>query len=170
GVDVHHLTQELDRLAARPLEGVPSDDRPEAAAVTDTADLVEDGGRLLRLAAGEDDDSAPGEGALHDVTDALGERADGDLLLLVDLLRGRLLEVRGRRLHLHDVRAELAGDLRRVGDDVDRGLPLLRDPRAARIGPDDDGQALPLRLLGEAADLVEHLVPRRRGGVDREAD
>ena len=43
-----------------------------------------------------------------------------------------------RRLDLDDVRAELRGDLRRVGDDVDRRLAFLGDAGAARVGPDDD--------------------------------
>src|SRR5881628_2085418 len=170
GVDVHHLAQEVERLAARPLEGVVADDRPEAAAVADGAHLLEDGGGILRLAAREDDDPPPVEGALHDVAHPLGEGRDRDALLLVDLLRRRLLDVRRRRLHLDDVRAQLAGDLRRVGDHVDCRLALLGDARAARVGPDDHGEALALGLVGQLADLAVHLVARRRGGIDGEAD
>src|SRR5581483_2452402 len=36
--------------------------------------------------------------------------------------------------------------------------------------PDDDGEALALRLLGEPAELRVHLVPERRARVDREPD
>src|SRR2546428_328648 len=170
GVDVHHLTQEVERLAPRPLEGVAADDRSEAAAVADGADLVEDGGGVLRLAAREDHDAPPVEGALHHVAHALGEGRDRDTLLLVDLLRRRLLDVRRRRLHLDDVRAQLAGNLRRVGDHVDRRLAFLGDARASRVGPDDHGEALALGLVGQLADLAVHLVARRRGGIDGEAD
>src|SRR5207249_3556811 len=169
-VDVHDRLEELDRLLARPLEGVAPDDRSEAAAVPDAPDLVEDRGGVLRLPAGEDHDAPAVEGALHHVPHPLGERRDRDALLVVDLLGGRLLDVRRRQLHLDDVRAELAGDLRRVGDDVDRGLALLGEPRAARVGPDDDGEALPLGLLAERPDLLVHRVPQGRSGIDREAD
>src|SRR5438034_6640997 len=50
GVDVHHLAEEVERLAPWPLEGVAADDRPEAAAVADGAHLLEDGSGVLRLA------------------------------------------------------------------------------------------------------------------------
>ena len=69
-----------------------------------------------------------------------------DLALLVDLLRLVLLDVSLRRLDLDDVRAELRGDLRGVGADVDRRLALLREAGAARVAPDDDGEALALGL------------------------
>src|SRR6266700_3243820 len=75
------------------------------------------------------------EGGLDDVTHALGERSEGDTLLLVDLLRRGLLEVRRGQLHLDDVGAELGGDVRGVRRDVDRGLALLGEPRAARVRP-----------------------------------
>src|SRR5262245_12663879 len=152
------------------LEGVAPDDRAEAAAVADGADLVHHRRRLLRLAAREDDDAAAGEGALHDMLHALGQRADGNLLLLVDLLGSVLLDVRRGQLHLDDVGAELRGDLRRVGDHVDGGLALLRDAGTARIRPHHDRQALALRLLSEVAQLLVHHVAQRGGGVDREAD
>src|SRR5437868_7982529 len=88
GVDVHHLPEEGERLLARALERVPADDRAEPAAVADGAHLVEDGGRLLRFAAREDDDAPAVESTLDDVTDAFGERPDRNALLLVHLLRG----------------------------------------------------------------------------------
>jgi hypothetical protein len=125
---------------------------------------------FLRLAAGEDDDAAAVERAPDDVAHALGERADRDLLGLVHLLGGRDLEVRRRRLHLDDVRAELARDLRGVRAHVDGGLAVLRDAGAARVRPHDDRKTLPLRLFGEITDLPVHLVAERRGRVDREAD
>src|SRR5262249_4675338 len=156
--------EEGERLIARPLERVSPDDGTEAAPVADGADLVEDRGGLLRLTAREDDDAPPVERALHDVADALGERADRDALLLVDLLRRLLLDVRRRRLHLDDVRAQLAGDLGRVGDDVDRRLTLLRERRAARVRPHHDGEAFRLRLAREVADLLVHRVPLGRAG------
>src|SRR5262249_10152764 len=108
--------------------------------------------------AREDHDAPTIERALHDVLDALRDRADRDALLLVDLLRLGLLDVRGRHLDLDDVRAELRGAVCRVGDDVDRGLAFLRESRAARIGPDDDREAGLLRLDREAAELLVHLL------------
>src|SRR5207247_4743049 len=170
GVDVHHLAQELERLAPRPLEGVAADDRPEAAAVADGAHLLEDGGGVLRLAAREDDDAPTVEGALHDVAHALGECRDRDALLLVDLLGRRLLDVRRGRLHLDDVSTELGGDLGGIGDHIDRRLALLREHRTARVGPDNHREALPLGLQGQVAELLIHLVPERGARVDREAD
>src|SRR5205809_7025186 len=67
GVDVHHLAQEVERLAPRPLEGVAADDRPEAAAGADGAHLLEDGRRVLGLAASEADDTPAVAGGLHHV-------------------------------------------------------------------------------------------------------
>ena len=127
--------------------------------------------RVLGLAAREDDDAPAVEGALHDVAHALGQRGDRDALLLVDLLRGFLLDVVGRRLHLDEVRAELRGDLRRVGA---RRRSRSRPPsrcrsRAGRTRPRPP-RPTRLRLLGELADLPVHLVARGRAGVDREAD
>src|SRR5207253_1757120 len=97
-------------------------------------------------------------------------RRDGDALLIVDLLGRRLLDVRRRQLHLDDVRAQLAGDLRRVGDDVDRGLALLGEPGAARVRPHHHREPLLLGLLAERADLLVHRVAQVRPRVDREAD
>src|SRR5207249_1761364 len=88
GVDVHHRTEEGDCIALRTLERVAADDRAEAAAVADAADLVEHCVVRLGLAAGEDDDASTAEGALHHVAHAIAERVDLDLLALVDLLRG----------------------------------------------------------------------------------
>src|SRR5207245_7149235 len=51
-----------------------------------------------------------------------------------------------------------------------RRLALLGDARAARVGPDDHGETLALGLVGQLTDLAVHLVTRRRGGVDGEAD
>ena len=155
--------------ARGPLEGVAADDRAIAAAVADGAGLVIDAVEILGRAAGEDDDAPAGEARLHDMGDALGQRADLDLLLLIDLLRLGLLEMGRRRLHLDDMGAEQGGHMRGIGGDVDGGLALLRDA-AARIGPDDDGEAAILGLLGELADLL-HLVEGRIGaGIDGEAD
>src|SRR5438046_1493608 len=85
----------------------------------------------FRIATGEDDDPPPAEGTLHHVTDAVGERRQRHALLLVHLLRRGLLDVRARGLHLDDVRAQLGGDLRRIGDDIDRRLALFGYPRSA---------------------------------------
>ena len=104
------------------------------------------------------------------MTHALGERSEGDTLLLVDLLRRGLLEVRRGQLHLDDVGAELGGDVRGVRRDVDRGLALLGEPRAARVRPDDHGEPALLRLLGEGAELAVHRQPVLGAGIDREAD
>ena len=89
------------------------------------------------LAAREDDDALAVEGALDAVTHAVGERLDRHVVLLEDLLRLGLLDVRRRRLDLDDVRAELRGDLRRVRRHVDRRLAFLGETGAARIGPHD---------------------------------
>jgi hypothetical protein len=73
-------------------------------------------------------------------------------------LAASLLELGRRRLDLDHVRAELGGDLSGVGDDVDRRLALLRQAAAARVAPDDDGEADGLRLLDQLAELHVHLV------------
>src|SRR5207253_2577551 len=133
-IDVHHLPQELDRLLARALERVAAHDRPERPAIAQSPDLRQDLLGALRLAAGEDDDALAVEAALHHVPRPVGERLPGDVVLLEDLLRFGLIDEISRRLHLDDVRAELAGDLRRVASDVHGGLAfLVGDAFAARI-------------------------------------
>src|SRR5450759_1439247 len=63
-VDVHDLVQKLDGLVVRPLEGVAPHDRAEAAAQCGLAVLREHFFGALGLAAREDHDAAPVEGAL----------------------------------------------------------------------------------------------------------
>src|SRR6266852_1737026 len=107
-VDLHHGVQEPQRVVARPLERVAPDDGAEAAAVADTAALVED--RLVVLLGGparEDHDAAPVEGGLHHVAHALAQRGHRHLGLLVGLLGLGLLDVLGGGRHLDDVDAEL---------------------------------------------------------------
>src|SRR5262249_8648833 len=53
-VDAHDRRQELQRVGLFSLERVPSDDRPEAAAIADGADFVEDLVVLARSATAED--------------------------------------------------------------------------------------------------------------------
>src|SRR4030095_8002363 len=115
-------------------------------------------------------DAATAEGALHDVTRAVRERADRDLLRLVDLLRGLLLDVLGRRLHLDDVRAELGCDLRRVGAHVDRSLALLAQRAAARVAPHHDRETGRLCFFGDLTQLHVHRVALVAARIDREAD
>src|SRR5215470_4502684 len=170
GVDAHDRREELQRFRLLPLKRVASDDRAEAAAIADGANLVED---LLVLGGGaarENDDAAAVERRLHDVPHALGERADRHLRRFVDLLRRRLLEVRRRQLHLDDVRAELRGDVRGVRRHVNGRLALLREARAARVRPDDDRQPVGLGFLRLGADLLVHLQPVLGARIDREAD
>src|SRR5262249_1927786 len=155
-VDAHDRREELQRLWLLPLERVASDDRAEAAAIADGADLVED---LLVLGGGaarENDGAAAVEGRLHDVPDALGERADRHLRRFVDLFRRRLLEVRRRQLDLDDVRAELRGDVGGVRRHVDGRFTVLGEAGAARVRPDDDRHAGGLGFLGHRADLLVH--------------
>ena len=48
--------------------------------------------------------------------------------------------------------------------------PSLVSVAAARIGPDHDGEAVRLGLLGHLADLLHHLELVVGAGIDREAD
>src|SRR5712671_4998024 len=166
-VDLLHLLQQLDRVGQRPLEAVAAHDRAERAAGGDALDLRQHLLGALGLAAGEDDDAAAAERTLHHVLHAVGQRGDRDLLRLVHLLRRLLLDVFGRRLDLDDVRAELGGDLRRIGADVDRGLALLRQAAAARVAPDDDREADRLGRLGQLPQLHVHLVAEAAARIDR---
>src|SRR6266536_5248082 len=143
GVDLHHRGQELEGARLRPLERVPPDDGAEAAAVSDGPVLVIE--RVVVLVggpAGEDDDAPAREGRLHHVTHPVSESRTGHGGLFVGLLGLGLLDVVSRRLDLDDVRTELRGDLRGVGDHVDARLALLADRRAARVGPHHRGQAV----------------------------
>src|SRR5262249_35132363 len=108
--------------------------------------------------------------ALHDVLHAVGQRRDRDLLALVHLLRRVLLDVVGRRLDLDHVRAELRGDLGRVGADVDRRLAGLAEALAARIAPDHHGEPVVLRPPGRAARPAYLPFAPPAAGENRKAD
>ena len=77
--------QQLDGLALGPLKRVAADDRPEAAAIRDAANLLDEAVVALGRPAREDDDTTAVEGALHDVPDPFGEGSDGDALGFVDM-------------------------------------------------------------------------------------
>jgi hypothetical protein len=109
-----------------------------------------------RGSAGEDDDATTGEGAIDHMTDALRRGRDRNAALVVYLAGRFLLDMRGRQLHLDDVRPELSRDMGRIADDVDRCFAFLAQTRPARIGPYNDRQSIALRLLGIGAELPEH--------------
>src|SRR5438034_1287520 len=147
-VDPDDPVEQLQGVRLLALEGVAADDRAEAAPLVDAADLVEHGVVRLGRASGKDDDPAAVEGALDDVTHPFGGSLHRNLLFQVDLAGGLLLDVRGGKLDLDDVRPELGGDLGGIAGDVNGGLPLLAQTRAARVGPDHDDQPVALGLLG----------------------
>ena len=89
---------------------------------------------------------------------------------LIGLFRVVLLDMRGRQLHLDDVRAEQCRHVRGIGADVERQFAVLRQLAAARIAPDDGGDADRLRLFGQFADLLHLLEDAVRAGIDGEAD
>src|SRR6185312_8237038 len=159
-----------ERFLPRPLEGVAAHDRAERAALRDLADFAEHLVRALGLAAREDDDALAVECTLHAMLHAVAEGLRRDAVLLEDLLRLGLLDVVLRRLDLDDVRAELRRDLRRVTADVDRGLAVLGDAGAARVGPDDGWKSNRFGLQDELAESFVHLVARARAGINRVAD
>src|SRR5437867_2948419 len=169
GIDPAGRPEQFERVGFLALEGVAPDDGPEPAAVSDRPGFLEESVVVfLGGPAGEDHDASPVEGGLHDVPDPFGERLDRDLLGLVDLLRRRLLQVISRQLHLDDVGAQLGGDLRRIGDDVERRLAFLAHLAAARIGPDYERQAMPFGFFPYLAGLFVHDFAVRRPGVDGE--
>src|SRR5712692_3705858 len=85
GIDSGDRSQELERIGFFALEGVASHDGAEPAAVTDGADLLEEGFVvLLGGPAGEDHDAAAVEGGLHDMPHPFGQRLDRHLLGLID--------------------------------------------------------------------------------------
>src|SRR3954468_12081732 len=171
GEYVHHVAEELYRLVVRALEGVAAHDRAEGAAIAQAADLLHELVSALRLAAREDDDALSVETALHDVAHAIRHRLDGDVVLLEDLLVLGLVDELAGRLHLDDVRAQLASNVGGVTRDVDRRLALLiGNSLAARIAPHPRREAVVLRLLDELTQVLVHRVPRRRAGIDREPD
>src|SRR5437016_2167088 len=169
GIDSGDRPEQFERVGFLALEGVAPDDGPEPASVADGPGFLEEGVVVfLGGPAGEDHDAAPVEGGLHDVPDPLGQRLDRDLLGIVDLLRRRLFQVIGRQLHLDDVGTQLGGDLRRVGDDVERRLAFLADLAAAGIGPDHERQAMPFGFFPDLAGLLVHFLAVRRPGIDGE--
>ena len=58
--------------------------------------------------------------------DAAGQRVNGDSGFGVSLLSFRLLDVGGGQLDLDDMRAELGGDMRGVGDHINRRFSFFR--------------------------------------------
>src|SRR4030095_12186444 len=92
GVDPQDGAEDLQGVRLLALEGVAADDRAEAPAVPNGADLL---AHLLiadRRPAREDNHAASVEGRLHDVADALGQRPHRHAFLLVHLLGRRLLQ------------------------------------------------------------------------------
>src|SRR5712691_10124 len=79
-VDVHDLVQQADGLVLWPLERVAADDRAETATLRQAPDLGQNFLSGLGLTAREDQDAPAIEGRLDHVADALGERADGDVV------------------------------------------------------------------------------------------
>jgi hypothetical protein len=134
----------------------------------DLAQLFEDRIRALRRAAREDHDALAVKRGLNDVAHPLGKRAARNVV--VELARFVLLDVRRRRLDLHDVRAELASDVRGVRADIERGLAVLRELAAARVRPDHGGQAHVARLGDQVTDLLVHVVAEAGARINREAD
>ena len=57
-----------------------------------------------------------------------------------------------------------------IGTDIDAGLAGFGEVAAARIGPDNDGEADRLGLFRQLADLLDHLELIVGAGVDGEAD
>src|SRR6185312_16052444 len=92
------------------------------------------------------------------------------LLRLVRFLRLWLLQVRAWQLDLNDIGAELRRDLRCVGHHVERGLALLADSRAARVRPYHHGETMRLRFFSDLLELLIHLAPSRRAGINRKTD
>ena len=74
------------------------------------------------------------------MADTVGQFGARQSHRFIDLLRLVLLEMVCRRLHL-DMRAEQGGHMRGIGGDVERRFARLRQPSAARIGPEHDGKA-----------------------------
>ncbi len=57
-----------------------------------------------------------------------------------------------------------------VAANVDARLTGLADLRTARVRPDDDGQSLRFGLGGQVAQLLVHLQPMSRAGINGEAN
>ena len=102
----------------------------------------------------ENHDAAAGEGALHNVAHALGQGADGDFFLFINLFRLRLLDVAGGQLDFDDMGAQLRGDLRGVTAHINGRLPLLAQGGPARVRPDDHRQPGPFGQQGRLLDLL----------------
>src|SRR5579884_12984 len=169
-INLHDLPQKPQGIRLGTLEGVAPDDGAEAAALFDGAYLGEQ--RLIRLlrAAREDDDAPPVEGTLHDVAYPLRQRSDGDMLALVDLAGLVLLDMGDGQLDFNEMRAQLRGDVGRVAGHVDGRLALFAQAGPARIGPDDDDQAVALGFGGVGADLLVHVDAVERAGIDGKAN
>ena len=124
-VGLHDGVEKLKGLSFLSLKRISSDNGAKPASVADRGYFVEDRAVSLGWSAGKNHDAAAVEGALHDVTHALGQCADGNLFFLVNLARRFLFDVGARQLHFNDVRAKLRRDVGRVTAHVDAGLALF---------------------------------------------
>ena len=119
-INLHHCLQEFNRVLTGPLEGIAPDNRPKPSAVTNGARLVEHVlVAVLLRAAGKDHNAAPVKRALHHVSHALCQSANGHCGLGVRLLSFNLLNVVAGQLYLHNVRAKLSGNVGGVRNHVD---------------------------------------------------
>src|SRR5258706_577244 len=104
GVDVHDASEQAKRVGFGALEAVAPDDASKSPAVPNGLGLFDNCLLGVEGAAAEDRDPASVEGALDDVGDALGEGADRNPLRIKHLFRLRLLDMRGGKFHLDDMR------------------------------------------------------------------
>ena len=91
-------------------------------------------------------------------------------MLLVNLLRLGLLNVRRGQLHLDDVRTQLRCQLRSVCAHIQPGLALFGKLAAARVGPHHNCQAHSFGLEHKFAQLLIQHAPLHRAGVNGVAD
>src|SRR5208283_5753530 len=136
-VNVDDLAEQRDRFGLRTLKAVAADDRAVTAAGLDSADGIQQRVVGFLGAARENHDAPAVEGRLDDVLDARRERLERNLVGVVRFFGLGLFDESGGRLDLDHIRTELARDLGRVGDHVERGLALLAYAGAARVRPED---------------------------------
>ena len=100
----------------------------------------------------------------------LSQRADGDFFFLVDLLRFRLFDESGRRLHLDHMRAEESGEMRSIGGDIDGGFAVFAQAFAAWVAPHHNRKATGFCFRRQLADFFHLVVGLVTTGIDSEAN
>ena len=159
-VNSHDFAKHCLGIGVGALEGVAAYDGTVAAAVIDVAGVLINGVFALGCAAGEYDEAAAIEAGTNDFANAVFLRLKFYRVLFV--IKGFfsfwVVDFIVRQFDLYDMSAEQAGDVRGIGDDIDRRfIVFIRNAIATGIGPDDGSDACVLGFADHLAAFFKHI-------------